>query len=226
MPSGSLLKSGSVELDDEMDGGLKVNEILQIYGPAGVGKTTLALQFVVNTAFQGHNVIFIDAEKKFPILRLRQMSSVNFDRVSPKISVVSPSTLKEQGDFVSRLKEIVTTKTRLLVFDTIVSLYRTAMGESEDNIQLNRILNRHLGILASFVKTHPISAILINQVRGDLESPNGFVPVANSIISYWSSKNIRIIKAESMGYRELMLEKGPTKPKILIMKIGASGFKV
>lgn len=226
MPLGSLLKSGSPALDDEMDGGLKVNEIIQIYGPSGVGKTTLALQFAVSTVLQGHNVIFFDAEKKFPILRLRQMSSDNFNQVSSKISILSPSTLKEQGGLISRLEEIVTGKTRLLVFDTIVSLYRTAMGESEDNIQLNRILNRHLGVLASFVKTHPVSVILINQVRGDLEDPIGFVPVANSIISYWSSRNIRISKAESMGYRELMFEKGSTKPKILVMKLGASGFKV
>lgn len=226
MPSVSVLKSGCQALDEALGGGLRARDIVQIYGPSGVGKTTLALQFSIMAAHQNYRVVFIDAENALSLIRLRQLASKDFDQIASLISIVSPSTFDEQNNLIKQLDTIISTRVRLLIIDTVVSLYRKKLGELEENIVLNRLLNRQLGVITSLTKTRPLTVILVNQVRGYDESPDGFLPVASSIISYWCTNNIQIKKSESMGYREFKLTKrNENQAKEFVAELGLSGFK-
>ncbi len=221
-----LLTSESLVLDEALGGGLRGDDILHIVGPGGVGKTTLALQFTINVARNGNRVFYVNLGGKFPLLRLKQMASTDFNQITPLITVVSPITFHEQSQLVGKLETLISPDVRLLVFDTIVSLYRKEYGKNSDNITLNRKLNQQLGILVSFVKSRFIPVIIINQVRGDIEGENNFQPVANSIVSYWSTCSIQITKAESKGYREFKLTKRHEgEPKTFVLQLQSLGFR-
>lgn len=218
--------SGVPELDKALDGGLRSNEIFQIYGPGGVGKTTLALQFVIATAKNGYQVFYVNTEGKFPIIRLNQLSGSEFKKITPLVTVVSPTNFNNQARMVSQFDSLIPSSTRLVVFDTIVSLYRRELGESSENFILNRKLNQQLGMIANFALSKSVAVILINQVRGNIEGENDFRPVADSITSYWSTYSLLISRAESKGYREFKLFKSQdSEPLTLVLQLQESGFR-
>jgi recombination protein RecA len=220
------VESGCAALDQAMQGGLQDDDIIEVYGPSGAGKTTLALQYATSALRQGFRVLFVDAERAFPLARFRQMISPDFDSLSQLMSVASPSSFLQQARLISQLAKLCPSDAHLLVFDTIVSLYRLELGEFEENIRLNRLLGRQLGGIASFAKARRLPVILLNQVRGDIESADGFSPVADSIVSFWCTARIRIAKAESMGYREFNItRRDSTESNVLLAKLSNSGFE-
>ena len=220
------LQSGAPELDKALGGGLQPTEVFQIYGPGGVGKTTIALQFAIATAQRGYQVFYVNTENKFPIIRLNQLSGTEFNIITPLITVVSPTTFSDQAQIVSRFESLIPSDTRLVIFDTIVSLYRKELGESTENLILNRKLNQQLGLIANFAISQSVAVILINQARGSLEGENDFQPVANSITSYWSTYSLQISRAESKGYREFKLFRSQdSEPLTLVLQLQKSGFR-
>ncbi|MFX1474127.1 MAG: ATPase domain-containing protein [Promethearchaeota archaeon] len=225
MPTETRLKSGCTLLDEAMGGGLVPGEIVQIYGPSGAGKTTLAMQYSIEAARQGFQIIYVNVGRAFSIYRFRQMASSDFDLVAPRLFITSPTKFSQQGEFFDMFETICPPNTHLLVVDTIVSLYRKELGDFSRNIMLSRLLNRQLGAIATIAKRGNITALLLNQVRGDMESLDGFHPMANSIISFWCTTTIRIKKAESMGHREFKLFTGNANAPIeFIVKLNDSGF--
>lgn len=226
MPKPNPLASGIPSLDGALDGGLAKGEILHIYGPGGVGKTTLALQFSVNVAQKEGRVFYVNSEGQFPLVRLKQMAATQFNRISPQITIVSPESFNEQARFVSNIESLISSDVKLIVFDTIVSLYRREYGPNTDNVMLNRKLNQQFGIIANAARSSQFSVIVINQVRGGINSEDQFLPVAESVTSYWGTYSLQITKAESKGYREFKLTKGEeSEPKILVMSLQTAGFR-
>jgi len=67
------VSAGVKLLDDLLEGGYETDAITTIYGPAGAGKTNLALLASVGIAKQGKKVIFIDTEGGFSVSRLKQI---------------------------------------------------------------------------------------------------------------------------------------------------------
>jgi RecA/RadA recombinase len=226
MPTEKRLLSGCSLLDEATGGGLKAGEIVQIYGPSGAGKTTLAMQYTINAARRKSKIIYVNVERAFSLDRFRQMASRDFSLVAPRVFITSPTKFSNQGEFFDRFDTVRPPNTRLLVVDTIVSLYRKELGDFSENILLSRLLNRQLGVIASIAKRHNLTVLLINQVRGDVENIDGFCPMANSIVSFWCTTTIRIKQAEPMGHREfkLLVRKSNT-PIEFIVKLQDSGFK-
>ena len=226
MPIMKRFPSGAPELDKALGGGLRSTEIFQIYGPGGVGKTTLALQFAIATAKSGFQVFYVNTEGKFPIIRLNQLSGVDFKKITPLINVVSPKNFNNQARMVSQFESLIPSDARLIIFDTIVSLYRKELGESSENLILNRKLNQQLGMIANFAISRSVAVILINQVRGNIEVENDFLPAADSITSYWSTYSLQISRAESKGYREFKLFRSQdSEPLTLVLQLQKSGFR-
>jgi len=220
------LESGCNRLDELLGGGLPFGTVAHIYGPSGAGKSTLALQFAVSAARRRFRVLYVDTDKAFSPLRLRLMAEDDFSDVARRILIASPSSFVEQNRLVSRLDLLCLRDVKLFVFDTIVSLYRRELGRSEENFRLNRLLNRQLGIIANLATKRSIIVLLINQVRGDDENPDGFTPVANSVVSFWSALTVRIKMAESKGYRDFKLfSRNSKEAKEFTLKLTSHGFE-
>lgn len=222
----TLIPSGALSFDEALGGGLDEGEILHIFGPGGVGKTTLALQFAINAARKNNRIFYVNSEGQFPLVRLKQMTSTQFNEISPLITIVSPANFSEQAKFVSNLDSLITPDVKLLVFDTIVSHYRREYGPKTDTVMLNRKLNQQFGLIANVARSQNLAVIVINQVRGDVDNGEHFLPVANSVASYWGNCHLQITRAESKGYREFKLKiSEESEPRILMMSLHASGFR-
>jgi circadian clock protein KaiC len=55
----TLISSGIVQLDDVLGGGLRPNRVYLLHGNPGAGKTTLALQFLLEGVRNGERVLYI-----------------------------------------------------------------------------------------------------------------------------------------------------------------------
>jgi len=220
------LESGCKRLDESLGGGLPFGTIAHIYGPSGAGKSTLALQFAASAARRHLRVLYVDSDKSFSPVRLRLIAKDDFSIISPRILVASPSSFLEQNKLVSRLELLCVHDLKLVIFDTIVSLYRRELADSKENFRLNRILNKQLGVIADLASRKGIIAILVNQVRGDNGNPDGFSPVASSLISFWSHVTIRIKMAETKGYRNFKLSfTSSEEPNEFTLKLASRGFE-
>lgn len=226
MPTETRLKSGCGLLDEATEGGLKAGEIVHIYGPSGAGKTTLAMQYTFNTALRKFRIVYISVDTAFSLNRFKQIASSDFDLVAPRVHIASPRGFLQQGEFLETFDTIIPLNTQLLVVDTVASLYRKELGDFDKNIVLSRMLNRQLGLIASISSRHNLTVILINQVRGDVENPDGFCPMANSIISFWCTTTIRIKKSESKGHRDFkILTRKASNPIVFKAKLTDNGFQ-
>ena len=68
------ISTGLPTLDGCLRGGIPIGSITEVVGRAGVGKTHLAQQLIVQAAMGGGGSIFIDAEKKLSLQRLRELA--------------------------------------------------------------------------------------------------------------------------------------------------------
>ena len=91
---------------------------------------------------------------------------------------------------------------------------------------LNRKLNQQFGLIANVARSLNLVVIVVNQVRGEVDNGEHFLPVANSVVSYWGTYHLQITRAESKAYREFKLRKSEeSNPRILMMSLLSSGFR-
>jgi RecA/RadA recombinase len=110
------------------------------------------------------------------------------------IIVFNLMNFNEQTTLINKLKNFITQKLRLLIFDTITNLYRKELWNKENNVKLNKELNRQVALIKSICVEKNVVGILLNQVRSILDGVSlNFEPVANKIINHWCDYNIEII---------------------------------
>ena len=112
------IPTGSKILDKMLNGGYETDIVTTIYGPAGSGKTTLAILCAIKVAITHRKVIYVDTEGGFSAERLIQICSgmhLNYQRVLEKIVFLKPTTFEEQKQNFERLKEIITDQIGLVI---------------------------------------------------------------------------------------------------------------
>lgn len=78
-----ILPTGCQHIDELLDGGLFTQELTEVFGPPGAGKTQLALTAVSNVVSQPqHNVVYLDTTGSFNVQRLVQIIHANTDAFS------------------------------------------------------------------------------------------------------------------------------------------------
>src|SRR5690349_10425921 len=65
VPPAAAIPTGFRALDDALGGGLPPGQIVELFGPAGCGKTTLALQVAANLQRSRRTVAWLDADRTF-----------------------------------------------------------------------------------------------------------------------------------------------------------------
>jgi DNA repair protein RadB len=163
----------------------------------------------VNTARLGSKTIFIDSEGTFSSKRLSQIAHHDLKEVSPMITLVKPSTFKEQSLVVDRLEEYLTSTVGLVIIDTITSLYRAEMSEEkETTFELNRELGRQLACLAQIAKTKKVAVLITSQVRSTFIEGSGEIePVATRVLRFWSDTVLNLKPTSQRNALKAVLEK-------------------
>jgi RecA/RadA recombinase len=219
-----ILPSGIAPLDRMLNGGLHTGLITHVYGEAGSGKSTVALQFV-NTAYRmGVCTAYVNSESASPIDRLEQITRRDFSELEDLIRIIVPKTFSEQGEVVEDLELYAREHTRLVVIDTLTRLYRTVLDDKETTYSAHRELNRQAGFLKGLAKHKDMIILVLNQVRASMNGPDDFEPVAKNIMDYWSDYVLRIRIRRASGERLLERLRPKGEPSKEVLYLTETGF--
>jgi DNA repair protein RadB len=213
----SLIPTGCISLDKLLGGGFPAERVSLVYGEAETGKTSLAVQCAVNCARRGIKSLFIDTDGTFSYERLSQIAKYDYEKISPLMIIMRPTTFQEQSRAIDQLEKVITNKFGLIVVDTVTSLYRVELDDTEETYAANRELNRQLAVLTQIVKTCGVAALIISQVRSVPLGENiEMKPVATRVLNYWSDIVLDMKQTGQTRVIKVLREKHP--------KIKGTGF--
>ena len=207
----SLIPTGCISLDKLLGGGFPAEGVSLVYGEAETGKTSLAVQCAVNCARRGIKSLFIDTDGTFSYERLSQIAEYDYEKISPLMIIMRPTTFQEQARAIDRLEKVITRKFGLIIVDTVTSLYRVELGDPKETYAANRELNRQLAVLTQIVKTCGVAALIISQVRSvPLGETIEMEPVATRVLNYWSEVVLDMKQTGQTRVIKVLREKHPS----------------
>ncbi len=205
-----------------------------LYGEGGSGKTALMLQLASNSALQGWKTIFIQTDSRFPSERFRQIAGSRWSRIVECVPIMELHDFEEQEQLTEVLSRYVTPSVKLVLWDTITSLYRIAQSTTKQNVFLNKSLNRQLVLLLELARAKEIVIVLSAEMRGVMHAgenggdPNWSEegPVAEKVLDYWTAGRIKLQKTPQLNERRLTVERYPRTetPKDLLLQMSAAGL--
>src|ERR1700712_1169690 len=115
------ISTGSVGLDDILGGGLDANRMYLYEGRPGTGKTTIALQFLLEGAREGEKVLYITLSETQQELRLvAKRHGWSLDKIEVFELVPPETTLDPERELtVLHPAEMELNETTKLVFDQV-----------------------------------------------------------------------------------------------------------
>jgi len=195
-------------------GGFPVGSLTLIYGEAETGKTTLVMQCAANCGKKGLKTIFVDSESTFSDRRLSQIAGDDFEKISENIILIRPNGFREQGTVVDQLTGYLNTSFKLVVFDTITSLYRLQIANTPSKaFALNRELNRQLAVLAQTAKVQKIAVLLTSEVHAVFDEFSSTVePVGTRVLKFWGDVVLALKPSEDSKTITATIEKASSVP--------------
>ena len=222
-----FIPTGCISLDKLLGGGFPAKAVSLIYGEAETGKTSLAVQCAVNCARRGFKSLFIDTDGTFSYERLSQIAAYDYREISPLMIIMRPTTFQEQSSAIDQLENVITSKFRLIVVDTITSLYRLEHDDAEETYAANRELNRQLAVLTQISKTFGVATLIVSLVRGVPLGANIEIrPVATRVLNFWSEVVLDMKQTGQTRVIKVLLEKHPSIKGTghIYVKIESSGI--
>jgi len=158
-----VIPTGSIALDVALGiGGLPRGRVVEVYGPEGSGKTSIALHAIANAQAAGGIAAFIDAEHALD------------PDYAKKLGVDTDALLVSQPDTGEQALEITDMLIRsgaidIVVIDSVAALVPRAeiegeMGDSHVGLQA-RLMSQALRKLTGAINQTKTTAIFINQLR-------------------------------------------------------------
>jgi circadian clock protein KaiC len=219
----STLKSGLPELDALVGGGLDRGTSCLLLGPAGSGKSTIALQFAVAAARRGEKVFMCLFEENLDTMMARAASvGLPLDDLigSGQIAVmeIDPAELAP-GEFAHCVMDHVTAKeARIVVIDSLNGYMHAMPDAGFLNIQLHELLsllNRH-GILS-------IMTVAQHGLVGQMQTPVDLTYLADTVVLLrYFEQGGRIKKAVSVIKKRI----GQHEDTIRELRIDGTGLRV
>jgi circadian clock protein KaiC len=163
------LGSGVQHLDEMLHGGLPFGTTTLFLGPAGVGKSTLAMQYVASGLKQGLRAAVFTFDEVLATLFLRSeklvsqgiRQYVNSGQLHAR--QVDPAELSP-GGFAQQVRELVQSGTRIVVIDSLNG-YLSAMPDE-------KYLTAQLHELFAYLNQHGVVTIVVLAQHGLLISSN------------------------------------------------------
>jgi|TARA_Y100000310_G_C20686631_1_gene819416 DNA repair protein RadB len=178
--------TGSKILDKMLVGGYETDVVNTIYGPAGSGKTVLAMLCCLGVARSGKKVIYIDTENSFSVERLKQVAP-DYEKILSNMVFLKPVNFKEQKKAFEKLRNLVNDKIGLIVVDTIAMLYRIELGQKASEFyEINSSLGKQISYLSEIARKKNIPILITNQVYADFEKKGQVKLVGGDILKYGS----------------------------------------
>lgn len=165
------MESGLAALDELMGGGLTHGTTTMLVGPSGVGKSSIALQYVTAAVKRGEHAAYFSFDETFKTLELRSIAlgidiaeAVSQKRVGWQRA--NPSRLSP-GEFVWQVRrEVEDRNARIVVIDSLNSYLSTMPEEKALALQMHELL--------TYLNNKGVVTILIlaqQGIIGDVQNP-------------------------------------------------------
>lgn len=199
---------------DRATGGLPRGRIVELFGGAGTGKTTLTLQIAAHVQKSGE-VVWIDADRSFD-----PAYAAGFGVDLERLAVARPDSAEQAFEIMARLA--LSGAVDLIVVDSAAALapeveLQTGIGSSGPGAH-TRALASGLRKIAAALRRSGAAALLLNQTRAGDEASAGGAPLklfAAARISLRRSGGgrvrFRVLKnraADAFGGGELVWQNG------------------
>lgn len=194
LKSKDLIGSGIQHLDEMLCGGLQEGTTTIISGGTGIGKSTLATQYLVHSAEQGLQglIIMFEESEEFLTYRCRQLG-MPIDQLlkDNMIKLIKINPIEYYPDELLLLVryQIKKWNVKVVMIDSVHS-YIFAMKEFGENTVIS-----HLHNLLSYLKRKYITTFLVNEV----ESIAGDLSVTEYGLSHFGDNIIILRFAERLG---------------------------
>lgn len=221
---GDALPSGIDELDALLNGGPARGTSTLITGPAGAGKTTLALQYLIAACKRGENTVIYEFDERIGTL-ISRAKAFGFDLQAQMnagclvIRQIDPAEIAP-GQFAAMLREEVEERNAKVVLIDSLNGYVAAMPQEQQLIlQLHELL--------SYLNQAGIVTFLINPQQGFFGSmsTNGlnvsYIADIVILLRYFESEG-RIRKAISI----VKNRSGQHEDTIREFRVDAQGVRV
>ena len=177
-----VMQSGVDSIDALVGGGLERGSATLIMGPAGVGKSSLAMQFAATAASGGERVVFFIFEEHHSIF-VKRCASLGFDvdglskSGNLMIQQIDPAEMSP-GEFAYAVRTAIETKDCSMVVIDSLNGYFNAMPEEH-------FLTLHLHELLSYLTDAAVTTIVIvsqHGAVGQVSSPVDVSYLADAVI--------------------------------------------
>ncbi len=202
-------KTGIMEFDRTLGGGVVPGSLVLIGGDPGIGKSTLILQAAQKLAQQNIKTLYVSGEESVQQIKIRAQR-ISAD--SSQLYLLSGSCLE---DLAVRLDEL---DPKAVVIDSIQTIYTESMGSSPGSIgQVREVTGR----LMNLAKTSGRALFLIGHVTKDgaIAGPKVLEHLVDTVLYFEGdgSHSYRILRSVKNRY-------GPTN-EIGVFEMMDSGLK-
>lgn len=218
-----LASSGVAEFDALVAGGLERGTSCLLLGPAGTGKSSVAVQFAFAAAARGEPALICLFEENLPTL-LARADSVGLDLrpfvESGLVSILQIDPVElAPGQFVNMITErVIRDQVRVLVIDSLNGYLQAMPGVKFLNIQLHELLaflNRYGVVTLMTVAQHGIV--------GQMNTPIDLTYLADTVMLLrYFEQDGRIRKALSVVKKRV----GRHEDTIREFKLDRTGLRV
>lgn len=201
------ITTGCQSLDDLLGGGVETQEVLELIGEYGVGKTQIchAICALVQLPFeQGGlegNVIYVDTEGTFRperVVEIAESRGIMSKQLLKNIWVVRAFNSDHQISLIEGFDRIVQERNiRLIIIDSVISHFRSEFIGRESLPVRQQSLNKHLHRLLRIAESYNIAAVVTNQA---IANPGGFYgpnskPAGGHILAHLSTTRLWLRRA-------------------------------
>src|SRR5271168_3852371 len=185
------LPTGVSELDRVMGGGVVAGSVTLLFGPPGIGKSTLLFQVLSSLAATGLDVMLASAEESLAQVR---------DRAS-RIGPVPPNLLAIEGPDVEAIEAAVARhRPALVVVDSLQSVSDPELGQPAGSLAQVRICVERLTRMA---KSTGAPLLLVGHVTkdGDLAGPRAVEHLVDTVLSFDGDRHHALRVLTSVKHR-------------------------
>ena len=226
-----VIPSGIEGIDSLVGGGLERGSATMIMGPAGVGKSSLSMQFAVAAATSGERVSFFIFEEHSTVF-MKRAASLGFD-LTPAVEAgnlivqqIDPAEMSA-GEFAYAVRTAVETRGSSMIIIDSLNGYFNAMPEEH-------FLTLHLHELLSYLTDAAVTTIVIvsqHGALGQVSSPVDVSYLADAVIllRYYESRGafgraISMLKKRTSAHEQTVREFLLTSEGVLVGPV-LEGFR-